>query len=354
LDFLISDDARRILWRFADHDNSQGKNLAQALVTFERAWASSGPGETLEADEPSAWVAAGTRAAARLLSAVEPVILYQRERFRGGSGAGAGTPRYDLGLQMKEDAVHRLLDVWTGGESCAALSFQAARLLDRRGPESVANVLCPACKVWSIHHASGLMREALSLLGGIGVTEDCPGRLVHKWIDSQREAMCEGAQGGAQRRLAVAMSDELFLRHLREWMRELQAIVATHSGIGAGALAVAMEVWLWTFERMPREALALVDLLCGILASRAQILDVIELLRANPSEAALLSDLCHIQAVNVTGEVARVCAGLVYGYGDDSAGVGFAEMQILLDGALAGSLAVKDRALEALIRVKTL
>ena len=352
MDFLISDDAKRILGRFADREDLQAKNLAQALVTFERIWVGARAVEILEADDPSAWIAAGIAAAARLLSAVAPVIRYQRERFRGSPGAVPGTLRHDLGLQMKEDAVHRLLDVWAGGESCAWLSFQAARLLDGLAPESEANVLCVACKVWSIHYASWLMREALSLLGGIGVTEDCPGLLGQKWIDSLAETFGEDSDV-AQRRLALAMRDEVFLTHFREWMREMQAIAATHPSVGAGAQAVAMEMWLWTFERLrdPNLRSQLAGALCGILASRAQILGVIELQRTIP-DATFLSDLCHIQAANVTGDVARVYAGLVSGYGDDSARVGFAEMQVLLDGALAGSFAAKDRAAGALIRVR--
>ena len=47
-------------------------------------------------------VTVGLMSAAKLLSAVEPVIRYQRGRFRGGEG-NPGTPRYELGLQMKED-----------------------------------------------------------------------------------------------------------------------------------------------------------------------------------------------------------------------------------------------------------
>jgi hypothetical protein len=401
-DSLPNDDARRILWRFADRDDSQmlvrsvravargpvarlvqqgarkthewipakqellracdgftegPKNLAQALVTFELAWVDAGAVEILEAVVRRSRVAAGITAAARLLSAVEPVIRYQRERFRGSSTTGSGTPRYDLGLQMKEDAVNRLLEVWTGGESCASLGFEAARLLERLDPvlESVANVLCLACRVWSIHHAPRLMRKAVSLMGGSGVTEDCPGFVGYKWIEPQMDAIAEGPQGAPRRQLGVAMADQLFLAQFRAWMRELEAVAATHPSIGAGALAIAMEVWLWTLQRLQHLSLgwqgavtlALADALCGILASRAQILDVIELLTKSPSHATFLSDLCHVQAVNVTGEVGRVCAELVHGYGET-----FSDMQVLLDTALAGSVSVRDRALEAVIRVR--
>jgi hypothetical protein len=341
------------LWRFPDRDDLQ--NLAQARVVFELAWANDGAGKT---EVQNSDVAAAIKSAARLLSAVEPVIRYQRERFHGSPAAASGTPRHDLGLQMKEDAVHRLLEVWAGGEACASLGFQAARVLDRLDPviESVANVLCAACKVWSTRHASRLMREALSLMGGIGVTEDCPGLLGVKWIDSLKESFGNGSHETARRRLGVAMTDELFLTQFREWMRDLRALAAVHSGIGTTALAVAMEVWLWTLDRLqdPDIRLRLADELCGILASRSQILDVIELLRTRPGSVAatFLSGLCHVQALNVTGDVGRACAGLVHGCGDSSAGLAFAEMQVLLDQAVVGSFAVKDRALQALIRVK--
>ena len=60
---------------------------------------------------------------AKLLSAIEPVIRYRRGRFRGSAAAAPGSPRYDLGLQMKEDVVHRLVDVWATGEASASLGF---------------------------------------------------------------------------------------------------------------------------------------------------------------------------------------------------------------------------------------
>ena len=70
---------------------------------------------------------------AKLLSAIEPVILYHRRRFRGGEGA-PGTPRYELGIQQKEDALHRLVDIWATGEASASLGFAAARLFDELDP----------------------------------------------------------------------------------------------------------------------------------------------------------------------------------------------------------------------------
>ena len=79
-------------------------------------------GEIIEAVFRRTRVTVGLMTAAKLLSAVEPVILYQRRRFRGGEGA-PGTPRYELGIQQKEYALHRLVDIWATGEASASLGF---------------------------------------------------------------------------------------------------------------------------------------------------------------------------------------------------------------------------------------
>ena len=60
-------------------------------------------GEIIEAVFRRTRVGVGLMTSAKLLSAIEPVIRYGRGRFRGSSAGGQGTPRYDLGLQMKEE-----------------------------------------------------------------------------------------------------------------------------------------------------------------------------------------------------------------------------------------------------------
>src|SRR5581483_5564442 len=91
-------------------------------------------GEIIEAVFRRTRVTVGIMTAAKLRSAIEPVIRYQRGRCRGSSEAGPGSPRYELGLQMKEDVVHRLVDVWAAGESSASLWFEAARVFDWLDP----------------------------------------------------------------------------------------------------------------------------------------------------------------------------------------------------------------------------
>jgi alkylation response protein AidB-like acyl-CoA dehydrogenase len=317
---------------------------------------------------------------AKLLSAVEPVIRYARGRFRGGSIASPGSPRYELGLQLKQDVVHRLVDVWAAGEASAALGFEAARVYDQLDPlekqivwdrktmraakaeavallregkeeaasplaryaflDAVANVLCPACKLWNTGHGARMMREAVSLMGGYGITEDCPGYLGHKWMDAQLEATYEGPEAVQRRQLSVTMTDEVFLAQFHHWIRDMRQIGNDRPGTGACSLASAMQMWIWTLRHLQKAADAdggklyqssrqgvtfpLADALCWLLASRCQINDLLELERKGPENPALadalpgtiafLTDLCHVQAARAAGEVGRICAELVFGY----------------------------------------
>ena len=63
--------------------------------------------------------------------------------------------------------------------------------------DAEANVLCPATKLWNTGHGANMMREAVSLMGGYGITEDCPGFLANKWMDAQLEATYEGPEAVA-------------------------------------------------------------------------------------------------------------------------------------------------------------
>ena len=99
-------------------------------------------------------------------------------------------------------------------------------------------------------------------------------------------------------------------------------------------------MWLWSLKYLleatdadgnklyhgPRQGVTftLADALCWLLASRCQILDVLELEQRGPQDPVLaeacraplqfLTDLCHVQSARAAGEVARICAELVYGY----------------------------------------
>ena len=355
-------------------------------------------GEVIEAVFRRTRVTVGLMTAAKLLSAVEPVIRYQRERFRGAAGVKPGSMRYELGIQQREDSLHRLVDVWATGEAATSMGFATARLFDELEPlekqkkalmkergvsgkraehkalqeseqraiewlalapnnprreelaadplvdfvlkDSEADVLCPATKLWNTGVGANMMREAVSLMGGYGITEDCPGFLANKWMDAQLEATYEGPEAVQRRQLTITMTRDVFLAQFRTWIAEMRQIASLHPGTGACTLASAMEMWQWTLAHLQNATdpsgnklyhgqrqgvtFALADALCWLMSSRCQILDVLELQARGPDDAVaaeglvgtvqFLSDLCHVQAARAAGEVSRVCADLVFGY----------------------------------------
>ena len=456
-----------------------------------------GHAEIIEAVFRRTRVTVALMTSAKLLSAVEPILRYQRARFRGVETTAAGTPRYELGLQQREDALHRLIDVWATGEASASLGFAAARVFDEFDPlerrknevlaergldgaaaakalrdaqkdaleflaesarspaarragrydalasddlvrfvlaDAVADVLSPACKLWNTGHGATMMREAVSLIGGTGITEDCPGFLGHKWMDAQLEATYEGPEAVQRAILSATMNHDLFLAQFRGWMAEMRTLADARPGTGACTLASAMDLWRWTVQHVARATDAdgnklyqlarqgvtfpLADALCWLLAVRFQILDALALeaeaeAAANPpvegDRAGLvpfMADLCHVQAARAAGEVSRICAEIVYGYQRhpawDDAGCGgcygdadladleqwipgiestagaytdvirrdgthapkagpcvqfrgiddFQRLRAKLDGCLTGSRLAKDRAAEALKKVR--
>jgi alkylation response protein AidB-like acyl-CoA dehydrogenase len=355
-------------------------------------------GEVIEAVFRRTRVTVGLMTAAKLLSAIEPVIRYQRSRFRGAEGARPGSVRYEQGIQQREDALHRLVDVWACGEAAASLGFAAARLFDELDPlekqkaailkercvtggraemkalhatgqsaiellnmhandprrpeyeadplvqfvlkDAEASVLCPATKLWNTGHGANMMREAVSLMGGYGITEDCPGFLASKWMDAQLEATYEGPEAVQRRQLTVTMISAVFLAQFRAWILDMRHTASIRPGTGACTLSSAMQMWLWTLNHLhtARDAdggklyhgqrqgvtFAMADALCWLLASRCQILDVLKLEAHGASDPSLvdslpgtvqfLSDLCHVQAAKAAGEVNRICAELIFGY----------------------------------------
>jgi alkylation response protein AidB-like acyl-CoA dehydrogenase len=360
--------------------------------------------EVIEAVFKRTRVTVAIMTSAKLLSAVEPVIRYQRGRFRGAEQTQPGSLRYELGLQQRQDALHRLINVWATGEASASLGFAAARLFDTVDPlerqkneifktqgivggkaqmkayksitqdalkflelesmpaekrdatlyeklkndvlvqfllgETEVNVLCPAAKLWNTGVGATVMREAVSLMGGYGITEDCPGFLGHKWMDAQLEATYEGPEAVQRRNLTVTMANELFLAQWKKWIAEMREVASTRPGTGACTLATAMKLWLWTYHFLQKSTDAegaklyhgqrqgvtfpLADALSWLLAARCFVLDVLELEAKGPQNPTVAeglegtlqfyTDLCHVQAARSAGEASRVCAELVFGY----------------------------------------
>jgi len=395
----------------------------------------------------------GLMTSAKLLSAVEPVIRYHRNRFRGGDSAKEGSPRFDKGLQMNEDALQRLLDVWAAGEAGCSLAFAASRLADAFDPiekakeahfaaegvtsvrkqmaalrkiedqvkelidleyapeaerdqaryaalkgdtlvtyaymEALAGILNPGVKLWNTGVGACMMREAVALVGGYGITEDCPGFLMQKWTDCQLEATYEGPEAVQRRHMTMTMGSEVFQYTLSAWIKQMRAAGDNVPGLGGHVLASAMELWRNTFAYLQNAAdpegrklyhnkrqgvtFPMADALGWLLGPYFLACDVMELIEKGPMSmtlaegiddlTAFYKDLCHVQCARAAGEVARVCTELVYGFtacklvspdapaADADALATFQALKAKLDQCMAGCRMAKDRAGNALAEV---
>ena len=381
----------------------------------------------------------GLMTSAKLLSAIEPVIRYQRQRFRGGDAAQPGSPRFDLGLQQKEDAVQRLVDVWGCGEAGSSLGFEAARGADEFDPvereverhfdetgvprgrkrlmalkkaekealkyveelkkpdadrdleamnelwndsltryvllDSVGQVLIPACKLWNTGMGATMMREAVTLMGGYGITEDCPGFLGMKWMDAQLEATYEGPEAVQRRHLTVTMANPVFLAWVEVWIKELDKMAEEWPGIGAKCLSRALGLWAWTLAYLQEAKDAegrklfhgkrqgvtfpMADAISWLVSARSLIKDVQEIKQSGPNNPVLAENLdgildfyaamSFVQSARSAGEAARICAELVYGYTNEVDADKMQEFELMrtaVDAAMAGARLAKDKASE--------
>ena len=372
-------------------------------------------------------VGVGVMGAGSLMSAIEPVIRYQRTRFRGAAGVEETSPRYQQGLQMKEDVTERLADVWATAEAAASLGFDISRRFDEleliqdeakaklgKGREmlknmkapmekaaailaaggdpltdedvtvryvylqAICNILCPSCKLWNTGHGADVMRQAVSLMGGYGITEDCPGFLFYKWTDMQLDATYEGPEAVQRRQISETMSNPVFLAQLEAWAKELEACPCAAEN-GANALAAALRLWAWTrtFAAGAKDpngkklgasqrhgvVFPLSDALAGLMAAKSFHADI-KFLALNGAEHPVVgpelqgylntfNDLLGTVVADVAGEAAKICSGMVYGFGAASADdkAAFAALRDTLDEALAGTRLAKDRAAKTLTEI---
>jgi alkylation response protein AidB-like acyl-CoA dehydrogenase len=372
-------------------------------------------------------VGVGVMGAGSLMSAVEPVIRYQRTRFRGAAGVDEASPRYQQGLQMKEDVTERLADVWATAEAASSLGFDisrrydeleliqdeakaklgkgremlknmkapmeraAALLAEGKNPmddpdvtvryvylQAVCNILCPSCKLWNTGHGADVMRQAVSLMGGYGITEDCPGFLFYKWTDMQLDATYEGPEAVQRRQISETMANPVFLAQVEAWAKAGEACPCAAEN-GAKAISAALRLWAWTqnFAKTAKDAngkrlgasqrhgvvFPLADALAGLMAANSFREDI-KFLALNGADHPVVgpelqsylntfNDLLGTVAADVAGEAGKICAGVVYGFGaataDDKAA--FAALRNELDEALAGTRLAKDRAAKCLTTI---
>ena len=369
-------------------------------------------------------VGVGVMGAGSLMSAIEPVIRYQRTRFRGAVGVEESSPRYQQGLQMKEDVTERLADVWATAEAASSLGFDISRRFDEleliqdeakaklgKGREmlknmkapmekavqllaegkdpmtdedvtvrfvylqALCNILCPSCKLWNTGHGADVMRQAVTLMGGYGITEDCPGFLFYKWTDMQLDATYEGPEAVQRRQISETMANPVFLAQVEAWAKTL----AAQSVEGASALAAALRLWAWTqnFAKTAKDpngkklggsqrhgvVFPLADALAGLMAATSFLADIAFLAVQGKDHPVVgpeldgtvntFNDLFGTIVADVAGEAAKICTGVVYGFGAATAEdkAAFAALRATLDEALAGTRLAKDRAAKCLTTV---
>ena len=372
-------------------------------------------------------VGVGVMGAGSLMSAIEPVIRYQRTRFRGAAGVEESSPRYQQGLQMKEDVTERLADVWATAEAASSLGFDISRCFDAleliqdeakaklgKGREmlknmkapmekavqllgegknplddedvtvryvylqAICNILCPSCKLWNTGHGADVMRQAVTLMGGYGITEDCPGFLFYKWTDMQLDATYEGPEAVQRRQISETMSNPVFLAQVEAWAKELEACPCAAEN-GANALAAGLHLWSWTqaFAKTAKDpngkklgasqrhgvVFPLADALAGLMAAKSFHADI-KFLAQNGADHPVVgpelegylntfNDLLGTVVADVVGEAVKICTGVVYGFSAATAEdkAAYCALRGALDESLAGTRLAKDRAAKCLTTV---
>ena len=150
-------------------------------------------------------------AAARLFDELDPL-----EKQKNALMLERGVQGNRAEMRALRESESRALEL-LGGDLTAErrAELEADTLVKFVLKDAEANVLCPATKLWNTGQGATMMREAVSLMGGYGITEDCPGFLGNKWMDAQLEATYEGPEAVQRRQLTVTMTSELFLAQFR-------------------------------------------------------------------------------------------------------------------------------------------
>ena len=282
--------------------------------------------------------------AARLFDELDPL-----EKRKGPHASPSknltGRAAFKALAKVQQDAIElpRALSAKPAGQRDEARldQLEADPLVQFAILDSLANVLCPACKLWNTGHGATMMREAVSLMGGYGITEDCPGFLGQKWMDAQLEATYEGPEA-VQRLPALHHHDQ------RAVPRPVQAVdrrdappsppsapapaparwpPPCSSGSGRSSTSrtpptpTAPSSITRTARASPsrwptRSAGCWPPGSSSSMSSSSRHKGAANPALADglPGSVSFFTDLCHVQSARAAGEVGRICAELVYGY----------------------------------------
>ena len=194
----------------------------------------------------------------------------------------------------------------------------------------------------------------------------------------QLDATYEGPEAVQRRQISETMGNAVFLAQVEAWAKACEACPRAADN-GAGALAAALRMWAWTrsFAAAAKDpdgrklgasqrhgvVFPLADALAGLMAANSFREDIKYLAlhgEENPVVGEELegylntfNDLLGTIIADVTGEAAKICTGIVYGFAAATAEdkAAFAALRGALDEALAHTLLAKDRAAKCLTTV---
>ncbi|MGA3080915.1 MAG: acyl-CoA dehydrogenase family protein [Terracidiphilus sp.] len=271
-----------------------------------------------------------------------------------------------------------LADLWATGEAAASLGFCAARLcdeLDRAANPSSADarlaaLFSPAAKLFSSSRVPEPLRQAAAW-GEFGAPASFD--LHSRLLDAQIEDMYMGPAALQRRLVSATMTGARFLAEVQEWTGEMNVLAERLPQAGMSSLAQGMRLWHWTLERLRQKAdargarlycdarqgvtFAMADALCGLLAARSLILDVMEMEtdRHPPGSeyASIYLDLSILAAGRAAARTAQTCVDLLFGYADrfpvsDAERQDFEKLRADLYASLRGTLDARERIAEFL------
>ncbi len=303
--------------------------------------------------------------ASKLLSLVQPLINSTSQ------------------LTLEPDFWEQMAGLWAAGEAAASLGFSAAGLSDEldyqkdpaRKLTSQSALLSSAAKLFNTNSATVMLRHAAAFEGCWPI-DGSAGFIRDKLLDAQIEALYLGPEALQRRLVSAAMIDGEFLETFQTWTEDLERHGQRLSGMGIHNLTCAMRLWHWTLGQLRQQTdsrgtrlfcdarqgvtFPMADSLCKLLAARSFILDVMELERSdrqremNAPVLSLFFDLSAVASASASGSVAKTCAELLLGYGEQfpvlaSTRNTFDGLRTKLELSLCGSADARNRIVQFLL-----
>jgi hypothetical protein len=276
--------------------------------------------------------------------------------------------------QLSEESqfCQSMAELWAIGEAAASLGFAAARVsddLDRAENPSAellsrCAVLSPAAKLFSTSRVPAAL-QSVAILGERWAVQNAFA-LQDRLADAQIEAVQMGPEALQRRQLSVAMIDGHFLREFYHWTDEIECLARKRPHPMLLCLAAGMRLWQWTLNQLQQQTdtsgrrlysdarqgvtFAMADALCGLLAARSFVKDILELEECKIEGAwapSIMSNLAAIASLRGAGSTRQISADLLFGYDCHFSPAARSELNSLrnkLDVSISGTLTARARA----------